>query len=91
MFNILLKIGFPFSRTLKLVRQGVSITNSKNPVSIAGGQQSMTVIDCCPPLPLKFTLHCASAATLIVGSVAVPNPTTVGAAVHIITEIIEKC
>ena len=51
---------FPGGRTLKLIKNGVSITNSSNPVVLAKNI-TLTVVDCCAPPPLRLAAHCVAA------------------------------
>ncbi len=75
---------FPGGRTLKLIKSGVNITNSSNPLLLAKNV-TLTVVDCCAPPP------CVAASATIAASIASPNPVTIGSAVHLVTELYEKC
>ena len=44
---------FPFMRVVKLVRYGVNITNSTNPITVVSNI-TLTVVDCCCPAPLRL-------------------------------------
>jgi hypothetical protein len=46
-----LPYAFPGGHTLKLVKNGINITNSTNPLSVATNV-TLTVVDCCAPPPL---------------------------------------
>ncbi len=81
---------FPGGRALKLIKNGVGITNSTNPFTL-GANITLTVIDCCTPPPVRLTAHCIAAAAVITSSVISPNPVTVGSAIHLVTEIYEQC
>lgn len=81
---------FPGGRALKLAKNGVSITNSTNPVILAKNI-TLTVIDCCSPPPVRLAAHCVATTALIASSVLAPNPVTAGAAIHMVTEIYDNC
>ena len=81
---------FPGGRALKLVKSGVNISNSTNPLVLAKNI-SFTVLDCCTPPPVRLTAHCIGAGAVIAASVASPNPVTIGSAIHLISEIYENC
>jgi len=81
---------FPGGRTLKLIKNGVSVTNSSNPVVLAKNI-TLTVVDCCAPPPLRLAAHCIAAGATIAASIAAPNPVTLGSAVHLVTELYENC
>ncbi len=86
----MLDIIFPVLRLGKLVKSGFAITSSTNPVILAKNV-TLTVIDCCAPPPVRLTAHCIAAASLVVSSFMAPNPFTVGAAAHMISEIYDNC
>jgi len=75
---------FPGGRALKLIKNGVNIPNSTNPLSLTKNI-TLTVIDCCTPPPIRLAAHCIAA------SVVSPNPITIGSAVHLVTEIYDNC
>ena len=81
---------FPGGRALKLVKSGISVTNSANPL-ILTKNITLVVIDCCAPPPLRLAGHCIAAGSLIAASIVAPGPVTVGSAIHIVTEIYENC
>jgi hypothetical protein len=81
---------FPGGRTLKLIKNGVNITNSTNPLIITKNI-TLTVIDCCAPPPVRLAFHCSAVVATIGASIVAPNPVTIGSAVHLITEIYENC
>ena len=81
---------FPGGRALKLVRDGINVTNSTNPL-IFTKNITLIVVDCCAPPPLRLAAHCIAAGSLITASVVSPNPGTIGAAIHVVTEIYESC
>jgi len=81
---------FPGGRTLKLVKNGVAITNSTNPLTLTKNI-TLTVLDCCAPPPLRLAAHCIGAGALIAASVASPNPVTVGSAIHLVSELYDQC
>jgi hypothetical protein len=78
-----LPYAFPGGHTLKLVKNGINITNSTNPLSVATNV-TLTVVDCCAPPPLRLIAYCIGASALIEASVASPNPVTIGSAIHLI-------
>lgn len=79
---------FPGGRTLKLIKNGVNITNSTNPFQITKNI-TLTVLDCCALPPVR--LAAIRAGALIAASIASPNPVTIGSAVHLISEIYDNC
>lgn len=81
---------FPDGRALKLIKNGVNITNSTNPFSLTKNI-TLTVIDCCTPPPIKLAAHCIAAVTVVGASVVSPNPVIIGSAVHLVTEIYDNC
>lgn len=81
---------FPGGRALKLVKNGVNITNSTNPL-ILTKNITLTVIDCCTPPPVRLIAHCVGACAVIAASVGSPNPVTIGSAIHLVTEIYDNC
>ena len=81
---------FPGGRMLKLVKSGVNITNSTNPMVLTKNI-TLTVIDCCTLPPFRLVAHCLSAGALIGAFVVAPNPVTVGSSIHILAEIYENC
>ena len=81
---------FPGGRALKLIKNGVNITNSSN-VLILTKNITLTVVDCCTPPPVRLAAHCIGAGAVVAASVASPNPVTIGSAIHLITEIYEQC
>ena len=81
---------FPGGRVLKLVKGGVNITSSTNPLILAKNI-TVTVVECCSPPPIRLAAHCIGATTVIVASIASPNPVTIGSAIHLVGELYEKC
>tara|TARA_Y100000385_G_scaffold18768_1_gene18818 strand:- start:14507 stop:14788 length:282 start_codon:yes stop_codon:yes gene_type:complete len=81
---------FPGGRALKLIKNGVNITNSSD-VLILTKNITLTVIDCCTPPPVRLAAHCIVAGAVVAASVASSNPVTIGSAIHLITEIYEQC
>jgi hypothetical protein len=90
MFGDFLTYMFPGGRVLKLIKNGVNITNSTNPLQITKNI-TLTVLDCCAPPPIRLSAHCIGAAAVIAASVASPNPVTIGSAIHLVSEIYENC
>lgn len=81
---------FPGGRALKLIKTGINITNSTNPIMLTKNI-TLTILDCCAPPPVRLIAHCVSAGALIGASIAAPNPVTIGSSIHILTEIYENC
>lgn len=81
---------FPGARALKLVKNGVNITNFTNPLVLTKNI-TLTVLDCCAPPPVRLAGHCVAAVALIGASVAAPNPVTIGSSIHIVTELYDLC
>jgi len=81
---------FPGGQALKLIKGGVNVTNSSNPLILAKNI-TLTVVDCCSPLPIRLAAHCIGAGAVIPASIASPNPVTIGSAIHLVKEIYEKC
>ena len=81
---------FPGGRTLKLIKNGVNITNSTNPLIITKNV-TLTVVDCCAPPPVRLAFHSTAVVATIGASIVAPNPVTIGSAVHLVTEIYENC
>ena len=81
---------FPGGRALKLIQNGVRITNSSN-VLMLTKNVTLTVIDCCKTPPVRLAAHCIGAGSVIAASVVSPNPVTIGTAIHLITELYEEC
>ena len=79
----LLPYVFLSGRGFKLLKSGVSIINSTNPI-ILTKNITLTVINCCAPPPLILTAHCAGALASIAACTTVPNPVTIGTALHLI-------
>ena len=57
-------------RVVKLVRYGVKITNSTNPITVVGNV-ILTVLDCCAPPSIRLAATCAASAT---SAAVAPNP-----------------
>lgn len=81
---------FPSGRALVLIKNGATVTNSANPLVLTKNI-TLTVLECCAPPPVRLAAHCIGAVTVIVASVASPNPVTIGSAVHLVSEIYENC
>jgi hypothetical protein len=81
---------FPGGRALKLIKTGINITNSTNPIMLTKNI-TLTILDCCAPPPVRLIAHCVSAGALIGASIAAPNPVTIGSSIHMLTEIYENC
>lgn len=90
MFTDFFTYMFPGGRALKLVKNGVNITNSSNPFKLTKNV-TVTIVDCCAPPPLRLAAHCIAAGALITASVVSPNPVTIGSSIHIITELYDNC
>ena len=83
-------ILFPGGRALKLVKTGVNITNSTNPLVLTKNI-TLTLLDCCTPPPVRLVAHCIGAVALIGASIAAPNPVTIGSSIHLVSELYELC
>ena len=81
---------FPGGRALKLVKNGVNITNSTNPFTLTKNI-TLTIVDCCAPPPLRLAAHYVAAGALITASIVSPNPVTIGSSIHLITELYDNC
>ena len=81
---------FPGGRALKLVKDGINVTNSTNPL-ILTKNITLIVVDFCTLPPVRLTAQCVAARSLIAASVVSPNPVTIGSAIHTVTEISENC
>lgn len=81
---------FPAGNIIKLVQNGVKLTNSTNPLTLAKNI-TLTVLDCCAPPPVRIAAHCIGVVAVIAASVAAPNLATIGSAVHLVTEIYDNC
>jgi len=90
MLNLIVKAVFPGGRALKLIKKGLNITNSTNPL-VLGKNITLIVVECCAPPPLKLAAHCVAATSLVTASVISPSPFTIGSAIHIITDLYENC
>ena len=80
---------FPGGRALKLVKSGINVTNSTNPLLVTKNI-TLVVIDCCAPPPVSLAVHCIATGSMIAASVVSPNPVTIGSAIHMVTEIYEN-
>jgi hypothetical protein len=81
---------FPGFRLIRVLKQGVNITNSSNPVVFISNV-TLTVVECCSPPPVRLAAHCIAAASSIAASIASPNPITIGCAAHFIGELYDQC
>ena len=81
---------FPGGWALKLVKDGINVTNSTNRLLLTKNI-TLVVIDCCAPPPVRLAAHCVAARSLIAASVVSPNPVTIGSTIHVVTEIYENC
>ena len=81
---------FPGVRAAKLVKSGINVTNSTNPL-IVTKNITLIVVDCCAPPQLRLVAHCIGVGSLITASVLNPNPVTIGSALHLVTELYENC
>ena len=75
MLRDVLTYGFPGGHALKLVRNGVIVTNSSNPLMLTKNI-ILIIVDCCTPPPLRLAAYCIAAGALITASVMTPNPVT---------------
>ena len=81
---------FPGGRALKLVKDGINVTNSTNPL-IFTKNITLIVVDCCTPPPVRLAAHCVAVGWLIAASVINPNPVIIGSAINVVLEIYENC
>jgi hypothetical protein len=86
----LLEYMFPYGRAMKLIRSGVNITNSTNPLGLAKNI-TFTIVDCCAPPTVKLAVHCVAAVGLVGVSIASPSPVTVGSLLHVLNGIYDNC
>jgi len=89
MFTDYLTYLFSGSRVLKLVKNGVNITNSTNTLQVSTNI-TLTVLDCCAS-PLWLAAHCVGAGSVIVASLVSSNLVTIGSAIHLVSEIYDNC
>jgi len=78
----LLDYIFSCSWALKLIKGGVNLTKSLDPVSLAKNI-TLTVVDCCSPSQLRLAFHCIAAGAVIGASIVGLNSTIIDAAVAI--------
>lgn len=90
MFANYLSYIFPSLRLVKIVKNGINITNSTNPLQVSKNI-TLTVLDCCAPPPVRLAAHCLGAGAVIAASIVSPNPVTIGSALHLVTEIYDNC
>lgn len=93
MFNLIVTYApslFPGGRALKLVKNGINVTNSTNPLTLTKNI-TLTVLDCCAPPPVRLAAHCVAVGAMITASVVSPNPVAIGSSIHMITEIYDNC
>ena len=69
-------------QTLKLIKNGINITNSSNPLILT---KNITIIDCYSPPLVRLTAQC------IVASIASPNLVPISSAIYLVIEIYEEC
>jgi hypothetical protein len=81
---------FPGGKVVKLLKNGVAITNSINPLVLAKNI-TLTVLYCCAPPPVRLAYHCVATVALIRASVAAPNPVTIGSSIRIVTKLYDLC
>lgn len=81
---------FPGGRALKLVKGGINVTNSTNPLVVTKNI-TLIVMDYCTPPPTRLADHCVVAGSLIAASVVSPNPVTIGSAIYVVTKIYKNC
>ena len=84
------KILFPAGKTINLLKSAQNITNSTNPMRLAGNI-SVTIIDCCTPPPYRLAFHCLAQTSLIFMSISNPAPTVVGCTLAIADELYKEC
>ena len=69
MFANYLSYIFPSLRLVKIVKNGINITNSTNPLQVSMNI-TLTVLDCCAPPPARLAAHCLGAGAVIAASIA---------------------
>jgi len=74
---------FAGGRALKLLKNGVNITNSTSSLRVTKNI-TLTVLDCCVPPSVRLVVHC-------IGCSFGGTPKSIGSAIHLISEIYEKC
>jgi len=81
---------FPLGRVVKVVRSGYKVTNSANPLMI-GANITLTVLECCAPPPVRLAVACVTFGAALTSTLIAPNPVSLGAVVHFMGEIYDKC
>ena len=84
---------FPGSRAFSLVRNGIKITNSTDPISVAKNV-TLTAVDCCFPVTtasVRLIANCIALLGATASTAVAPNPTSVGTLLTILGEIYEQC
>jgi len=87
------KVGpniFPLGRLVKIFRSGCKVTNSTNPLTI-GANVTLTVLECCAPPPVKLAVTCVTFGAALTSTLMAPNPISLGATVHFMSEIYDNC
>ena len=87
------KVGpniFPLGRIVKVVWSGYKVTNSTNPLTI-GANINLTVLECCAPPPVRLAVTCVTFGAVLTSTLMAPNPVSLGATVHFMGEIYDKC
>ena len=81
---------FPGGRTLKLIKGGINVTNSSNPLILAKNI-TLPIVDCCSPPSVRLAANCIGVVIVTAASIVSPNPVTVGSAIHLVPEVYENC
>ena len=85
-------ILFPTARGFKLFKFVSIALESTDPVVVIKNV-TLTVVTCCTAIPATVAIaaNCIGAGSVLVASATTPNPITIGAFLHLINEIYEKC
>ena len=81
---------FPGGRTLKLVKNGINITNSTNLLTLTTNV-TLAILDCYTPPPVRLTAYCLAAGLLLVATALYPNSIMIGLTINVVREIYNKC
>lgn len=90
MWSIITSAGqvlFSGGRVLKLLKSGVNITQSSNPLGVAKNI-TLTVVDCCCPPAIKVPVDCVA---LRISLFLPVSPIVVGFNIHLVNQIYEEC
>jgi len=94
--DVVSKVGpsiFPLGRVVKVVRYGSksnSITVAVN-ITLTVIIKLKLIIECCSPPPVRLAATCVAFGGSLVSTIVSPNPVSLGATVHFLGEIYDKC